>query len=193
MTLLARSVNVPRTDGGGPLRLVPAAGEVEIGRLGLGGGPDLPPAGDPAIAAADHALACALFAYPTLHHPVWQTIRAQAGVAAPDAPLPPASFDEHLALDGVQESQLWIGDLLRFPHCTLAVSAPRLPDERFAATLGFPQAPAMVAQSRWGGFWLAVRVPGRIAAGDPFALVPGPREVELQALFRARVARARRS
>ena len=85
------------------------------------------------------------------------------------------------------------GDLLRFPHCTLAVSAPRLPDERFAATLGFPQAPKMVAQSRWGGFWLAVRVPGRIAAGEPFQLVPGPREVELQALFRARVGKAARA
>ena len=102
-------------------------------------------------------------------------MRAQAQVAAPDAPIPPGSFDEHLALDGVQESQLWEGDLLRFPDCTLVVSVPRLPDARFNETLGFVHAAKMVAQSRWSGFWLSVRVPGTIAAGQPFELIPGPR------------------
>jgi MOSC domain-containing protein YiiM len=118
-------------------------------------------------------------------------VRAQARVAGPDATIPPGSFDEHLALDGLQESQLWQGDLLRFPNCTLAVTVPRLPDHRFDQTLGFPHAARMVAQSRWCGFWLAVRMPGTIAAGEPFELVPGPREVELQSLFRAAVERKR--
>jgi MOSC domain-containing protein YiiM len=92
-------------------------------------------------------------------------------------------------LDGVQESQLWEGDLLRFPDCTLVVSVPRLPDARFNETLGFVHAARMVAQSRWSGFWLSVRVPGTIAAGQAFELIPGPRDTGVVELFRARTAK----
>ena len=200
MTMTVRSVNVPRAAGAGAaadadagndaadhvLRLAPASGPVEIGPRGFAVGPDIPPPLDPAIATQDHALAHALYAYPTAHHPFWRTVLAQARVAAPGDPLPPASFDEHLALEGVQENQLWVGDVLRFPDCVLVVGAPRLPDGRFNETLGFAKAAKMVAESRWSGFWLAVRVPGRIKPGDPFELVPGPRANGLVELFRAR-------
>lgn len=192
MTMTVSCVNVPRPGGaGGVLRLAPAAGPVEIGPLGFAIGPDVPPPEDPTIAPADHALAYAVYAYPTAHHAFWRTVRAQAGVTPREEPVPPASFDEHLALDGIEESQLWIGDLLRFPHCTLAVSGPRLPDARFDATLGFPHAAKMVAQSRWCGVWLAVRVPGTIAAGQTFELIPGPRATGVVELFRARTAKPR--
>ncbi len=188
MTMTVACVNVPLSANAaaGVLRLAPAAGRVEIGPLGFAPGPDVPPAEDPTIAPADHALAYAVYAYPTAHHPFWSTVRAQARVTPREQPVPAASFDEHLALHGLQESQLWIGDLLRFPDCTLAVSAPRLPDARFDTTLGFPHAAKMVAQSRWCGFWLAVRVPGTIAAGDTFEVVPGPRAVGVVELFRDR-------
>jgi MOSC domain-containing protein YiiM len=180
-TMMASQVNVPRPDGAeGVLRVAPAAGSVEIGLAGFATPASFRPHDD------DQALSHALYAYPTAHAAFWRTVRAQARVAAADDPIPPGSFDEHLALDGVQESQLWVGDLLRFPGCTLVVGVPRLPDERFNATLGFPHAAKMVAQSRWCGFWLAVRTPGRIAAGDPFELIPGPRATGVVELFRAR-------
>lgn len=187
MTMTVACVNVPRPPGSaGVLRLAPATGPVEFGPLGFAAGPDVPPPQDPTIAPADHALAYAVYAYPTVHHAFWSTVRAQAGVTPREEPLPPASFDEHLALDGLQESRLWLGDLLRFADCTLAVSGPRLPDPRFNETLGFAHAAKMVAQSRWCGFWLAVRVPGTIAAGQPFELIPGPRAAGVVELFRAR-------
>jgi MOSC domain-containing protein YiiM len=182
MTMILASLNVPAAGAGGaPVRLVPATAAVEIVPAGFA----TPAADGP---RDDGAFPQALFAYPTLHHAFWRTVRAQARAAAADAPLPAAAFDEHLALDGVQESQLWIGDLLRFADCTLAVSAPRLPDLRFNATLGFEHAAKMVAQSRWCGFWLAVRRPGRLAAGEAFELVPGPRATGLVELFRARTS-----
>ena len=187
MTMIVSSVNVPRpTDATGVLRLVPATGAVGVGLAGFAERADLHPVGEDPALADELALSHALFAYPTAHRPFWQTVRAQAGVAEPDAPIPPGSFDEHLALDGVQESQLWEGDLLRFPDLTLVVSVPRLPDVRFNETLGFVHAARMVAQSRWSGFWLAVRVPGTIAAGQAFELIPGPRATGVVELFRAR-------
>ena len=191
MTMTVASLNVPTAsaDGGerGVRRLAATPGPVEIGRAGFAVGPDRPPPEDPAISPEDHALAYAVYAYPTAHHAFWRTVRAQARVTADEEPIPPASFDEHLALDGIQESGLWIGDLLKFPACTLVVSGPRLPDARFNETLGFAQAARMVAQSRWCGFWLAVRVPGQIAAGDAFELIPGPRANGLVELFRSRL------
>ena len=68
----------------------------------------------------------AVYAYPSEHYPFWQTVRAQAR-ALWDEPLAPGSLGENLTLAGVLESQLWIGDVLRFPGCALAVSEPRFP------------------------------------------------------------------
>ena len=192
MTMTVASVNVPRLAGsGGVLRLVPAAGAVAVGLSGFAERAAGHPVGEDPALADELALSHALYAYPTTHSPFWRTVRAQARVAEPDAPIPPASFDEHLALDGVQESQLWEGDLLRFPDCTLVVSVPRMPDARFNETLGFMHAAKMVAQSRWCGFWLAVRAPGTIAAGQGFELIPGPRATGVVELFRARTAKPR--
>jgi MOSC domain-containing protein YiiM len=190
MTMRVVSVNVPRGAGARDgLRLEPADGPVPVGPTGFARrAPGHPVGEDPAL-ADELGFSHALYAYPTLHLPVWRTLRAQAGVAEPDDPVPPGAFDEHLALDGVQESQLWEGDLLRFPDCTLVVSVPRLPDARFNESLGFVHAARMVAQSRWCGFWLSVRVPGSIAAGQPFELVPGPRATGVVELFRARTAK----
>ena len=190
MTMRAVSVNVPRRAGaGGALRLELSDGTVAVGMTGFAQrAPGHPVGEDPAL-ADELGLSHALYAYPTVHLPVWRTLRAQAGVAEEDAPIPAGAFDEHLALEGVQESQLWEGDLLRFPDCTLVVSVPRLPDARFNETLGFVHAARMVAQSRWCGFWLSVRVPGSIAAGQAFELIPGPRATGVVELFRARTAK----
>jgi MOSC domain-containing protein YiiM len=190
MTMTLASVNVPRPAGAsGLLRLSPTAGAVAVGLTGFAQRADRHPVGEDPARADELALSHALYAYPAVHAPFWRTVRAQARVAEPDTPIPPGSFDEHLALDGVQESQLWQGDVLRFPDCTLVVSVPRLPDERFNETLGFTHAAKMVAQSRWCGFWLSVRMPGTIAAGQPFELVPGPRATGVVELFRARTAK----
>ena len=190
MTMAVASVNVPRAAGSaGPLRLTPAAGAVAVGLAGFATQAEGHPVGEDPALADEVTLSHALYAYCSAHLPVWRTMRAQAGVAGPDAPIPPGAFDEHLMLDGVQESQLWEGDLLRFPDCTLVVSVPRLPDARFNETLGFVHAARMVAQSRWSGFWLSVRVPGTIAAGQAFEVVPGLRDTGVVELFRARTAK----
>jgi MOSC domain-containing protein YiiM len=193
MTMSVSCVNVPRPAGSpGPLRLEPAAGPVAVGLAGFARRAEGHPVGEDPRLADELALSHALYAYPALHRPVWQTMRTQAGVAAPDAPIPPGAFDEHLLLEGIDESRLWEGDLLRFPDCTLVVGVPRLPDARFDETLGFPHAAKMVAQSRWSGFWLSVRMPGTIAAGQPFELIPGPRDTGVVELFRARTAKMAR-
>jgi MOSC domain-containing protein YiiM len=135
-------------------------------------------------------LSKAVYAYPSEHYAFWKTVRAQAKVALWDDALPFGSLGENLTLDGLVESGMWIGDLLRFPDCELAVSEPRFPCFKFNAAMGFKHAAKLMVESAWCGSYLAVRTPGTIEAGQAFNIVPGPREVGIAELFRARMSRA---
>ena len=158
-------------------------GAVSVQALGL--------AGDEQADLSVHGgLAKAVYAYPSEHYPFWQTVRAQARVALWDEPLAPGFMGENLTLAGLLESGAWVGDVLRFADCQLAVSQPRYPCFKFNAAMGFNQAGKLMVQSGWCGFYLAVRVPGTLCAGESFELVPGPREVGIAELFRAKTSRA---
>jgi MOSC domain-containing protein YiiM len=117
-------------------------------------------------------------------------VRAQAQVALWDEDLPFGALGENLTLQGVAENELWIGDVLRFPACHLAVSEPRFPCFKFNAAMGFKHAAKLMVESAWCGWYLAVREPGTIAAGDAFDVVAGPRQVSIWELFRARTGRS---
>jgi MOSC domain-containing protein YiiM len=157
-------------------------GPVAVGPMGLDGDEqaDLSVHGGPSKA---------VYAYPIEHYEFWRTVRTQARVPGAEAPLPHGAMGENLTLSGLLESQVWVGDLLKFPNCTLAVSEPRLPCFKFGGAMGFPQAVKLMAQSGWCGFYLAVREPGTLEAGQAFELVPGPREVGIAELFRASTGR----
>ncbi|NUZ04307.1 MOSC domain-containing protein [Piscinibacter koreensis] len=140
--------------------------------------------------AAAYGLRRALYAYPSEHYGFWQTVRAQALVADWGATLPWGALGENLTLAGLVESQVWIGDVLRFPDCALAVSEPGMPSPGLNEALGFPHAAKLMASSGWCGFFLSVRVPGSIGPGQRFELEPGPRDVGILELFRERMERA---
>jgi MOSC domain-containing protein YiiM len=135
-------------------------------------------------------LSKAVYAYPSEHYAFWQTVRAQAQVALWNETLPFGAMGENLTLQGLREGDLWIGDVLRFPDCELAVSQPRFPCFKFNAAMGFKHAAKLMVESGWCGAYLAVRTPGTIATGQDFTLVAGPREVGIVELFRARSSRA---
>jgi MOSC domain-containing protein YiiM len=160
----------------------PVAGPVAVHPLGL--------TGDEQVDKSVHGGPTkAIYAYPQEHAAFWRTVRAQAGVAPWDAVLAPGFAGENLSLVGLLEDEVYVGDLLRFPYCVLAVTAPRLPCDKFNAVMGFSQAVKLMVQSGYCGFYLAVQQPGRIAAGDRFELEAGPREVGIAEMFRARMSK----
>jgi MOSC domain-containing protein YiiM len=157
----------------------PVAARVAVRRLGLEGD-------EQAESSLHGGLTKAVYAYPALHYPFWQTVRAQARAALWDDTLPPGAMGENLTLAGLDETMLWIGDRLVLPGCVLAVSEPRMPCFKFGAAMGFAQAVKLMAQSGFCGAYLAVIEEGDVGAGDAVTLQPGPREVNLRELFRAR-------
>ena len=154
-------------------------GPVEARPLGLVGDEQA----DPSVHGG---LSKAVYAYPIEHYAFWQTVRAQAGAAGWNDALPHGFMGENLTLSGLLENQVCVGDVLRFANCELAVSEPRFPCYTFHATMGFNQAAKLMVANAWCGFYLSVRVPGPLVAGESFEMIAGPREVGITELFRAR-------
>jgi MOSC domain-containing protein YiiM len=131
----------------------------------------------------------AVYAYPSEHYACWQAARREAGLADIDDSLPPGSLGENLTLQGLLETDVWAGDVLKFANCELRVTLPREPCYKFNAAMGFARASRLMAQSGFCGFYLAVQTPGTLRAGEPFDVIPGRRGVSIPTLFAARLAK----
>ncbi|MDE2049299.1 MAG: MOSC domain-containing protein, partial [Betaproteobacteria bacterium] len=162
----------------------PVTGAVQAQRLGLQGD-------EQADLSVHGGVSKAVYAYAHAHYATWQTIRAQALRLPEVAALPAGVFGENLTLDGVLEQDVWVGDRLRFAHCTLVVTEPRLPCFKFNLRMGFAHAAKMMVQSGWCGFYLAVLDEGPLTPGETFRVEPGAREVSIAELFELRTRRQR--
>lgn len=131
----------------------------------------------------------AVYAYPAEHYPFWQAARREQGLDQIDDSLPFGSLGENLTLQGLLESEVWAGDVLRFPHCELQVRIPREPCYKFNAAMGFARASRLMAQSGFCGFYLSVLTPGTLSAGEGFELLPGRRGVSIPQLFAAKMGK----
>lgn len=102
-----------------------------------------------------------------------------AAVATPDPVtrtcLPPGAMGENLLVEGLLETEVWIGDRLRIGEVELRVESPRQPCYKFNARMGFKWATKMMVQSGYTGFYCSVLRQGSLAAGDGISLAPGPR------------------
>ena len=128
----------------------------------------------------------AVYAYPSEHYPFWLAEREAAGQGGIDATLPWGSMGENLSLQGLLETDVWVGDVLQFPHAALRVTQPREPCFKFNAAMGFNTASQRMAQHGCCGFYLAVDEPGSLRAGESFTLIPGPRRLGIPEMFKAK-------
>lgn len=158
------------------IRKRPIEGAVAVGLTGLDGD-------EQADLTVHGGLSKAVYAYPSEHMAFWRTQRQQHGVSLFDEALPPGFVGENLTLQGLLETQVWVGDTLHFPDCVLRVTEPRQPCHKFNAVMGFAQASKAMAQSGFCGFYLAVQTPGTLQAGQTFELRPGPRSLGVAQAF----------
>jgi MOSC domain-containing protein YiiM len=125
-------------------------------------------------------LSKAIYAFPSEHGPWWQARRQAQGVSMFDETLPPGFVGENLSLQGLLESDVFIGDSLDFGDVVLRVTQPREPCGKFNAVMGYAHAAKDMVQSGRCGFYLAVDTPGTLQAGDTGTLIPGPRAISVQ-------------
>ena len=128
----------------------------------------------------------AIYAYPSEHYVFWQNARLEAGISPMDNSLPCGSLGENLTLAGLLETEVWAGDVLRFPECELRVTLPREPCGKLNAAMGFARASTLMATSGFCGFYLAVNEAGSLQAGQSFELVAGKRNMSVTQMFAAK-------
>ena len=148
----------------------PVSGPVIVGKLGL--------AGDEQADLSIHGgLHKAVYAYPAEHYPFWRVQRL--AVLKRDDPLPFGSMGENLTIEGLPETDVWIGDRVQVGATLLEVTEPRPPCFKLAAKMGFSHALKMMVQSGYTGFYLRVLKTGTVQTGDNLTLIPGPRQVSV--------------
>lgn len=156
---------------------VQVSGPVAVGPLGLAGDEQA----DPSVHGG---LSKALYALPAEHLAWWQAQRQARGVSLFDEGISPGGLGENLSVQGLSESQVFIGDTLHFAHAVLRVTEPRQPCGKFNAVMGYEQAGRDMVHSGRCGFYLAVDVPGTLLAGESFELRPAARSVSIAAALR---------
>lgn len=159
---------------------LPVSGAVSVMPLGLGGD-------EQADLSVHGGLDKAVYAYPAEHYPFWREARAQVGLTGMMEDLPFGSMGENLTLQGVLETDVWVGDVLKFTGCELRVTQPREPCYKFNAAMGYNGAAKAMAQNGCCGFYLAVDQPGPLGAGESFELIPGPRRLRITEMFNAKM------
>jgi MOSC domain-containing protein YiiM len=126
----------------------------------------------------------AVYAYPSEHYPFWADARAHMGHAEIDDALLFGSIGENLTLEGLLETDVWVGDVFQFPHCRLRVTSPRDPCYKFNAAMGFSAAARTMTQTGRCGWYMAVDEPGTISARESFEVVPGSRSICIADAFK---------
>ena len=86
---------------------------------------------------------------------------------------------------------MWIGDYLRLPHCTLAISEPRQPCFKFNDAMGFNQAAKLMQQSGYCGAYLTVIETGSVGPATRPRWCPAARSRTCASCSRPRRARRR--
>ena len=111
----------------------------------------------------------AIYAYPLSGYAAW---RAEfPGIAAR---FEAGAMGENLAVDGLDEADICLGDIVRCGTATLQVAQIREPCSTFAAVMGTARVVKAMARSGRCGWYFRVLCAGHIAAGDRHDVIERP-------------------
>lgn len=148
----------------------PVSGPVQVHKLGLEGDgqADLTVHGGPFQA---------VYAYPVEHYAYWEN---ELGAA----PFSPGTFGENLTLEGLLETDVYIGDVHRIGSLVLQVTSPRIPCFKFGNKVNKPDILKPFLQSGRSGFYYRVVEEGPVSAGASVDVVSrDPRQITVRALL----------
>jgi MOSC domain-containing protein YiiM len=123
----------------------------------------------------------AVYMMPAQHYDFWRARREEKGL---DTDLPWGFLGENLVVQGLDETQVRIGDEFELGEVRLRVTDPREPCHKFAIRLGYGAAPKQMIQQGNCGWYLRVVQAGLIQAGMPLKHFENPRGKTVLEVFR---------
>lgn len=107
----------------------------------------------------------AVYAYPREHYGYWQTELARTAFAY-------GQFGENLTVEGLNEDNVRVGDIVAIAEALLQVTQPRIPCYKLAMRMqAESDFPARFLESGRVGFYLRVLQEGTVGADDAIELV----------------------
>ena len=113
----------------------------------------------------------AIYAYPSEHYPFWKNLLNQETNQPAD--LQYGAFGENFTIEGLTESEVFIGDVWRIGEVELSVVKLREPCYKFNAKLGYKGSVKAMLQSGFCGWYLRVNRSGSLCAGLDIHIQPG--------------------
>ena len=139
---------------------------VEITRLGV--------AGDEQADLSVHGgIEKAIYVYPIEHYAFWNELLSRETKKSVELPL--GAFGENFTIEGLLETEIFIGDQMQIGDLQFTVVKLREPCFKFNAKMGYKGAAKAMLQSGFSGWYLRVNQTGMIAAGAQIHVIPGQR------------------
>ena len=143
---------------------------IEIGALGVKGD-------EQADLSAHGGIEKAIYAYPAEHYAFWNELLTRETKKLVD--LQHGAIGENFTIEGLLETEVFVGDRLQIGELEFAVVKLREPCFKFSATLGYKGAVKAMLQSGFSGWYLRVLKTGILAAGAQITITPGARAVSI--------------
>lgn len=139
---------------------------VEITRLGVAGDEQA----DPSVHGG---IEKAIYVYPIEHYAFWNELLTRETKKSVELPL--GAFGENFTIEGLLETEIFVGDQMQIGDLQFTVVKLREPCFKFNAKMGYKGAAKAMLQSGFSGWYLRVNQTGVLSAGAEIQVLPGQR------------------
>jgi MOSC domain-containing protein YiiM len=119
----------------------------------------------------------AIYVYPAEHYAFWNELLSRE--TKKSTVLMHGAIGENFTIEGLLESEVFIGDKLLIGDLEFVVVKLREPCFKFNATLGYKGAAKAMVQSGFCGWYLRVLNTGTLAAGAQITIIAGARDTSI--------------
>ena len=144
--------------------------QVEITALGIKGD-------EQADLSVHGGIEKAIYVYPAEHYAFWNELLTRE--TKKPVNLQHGAIGENFTIEGLLETEVFVGDRLHIGDLEFAVVKLREPCFKFNAAVGYKGASKAMLQSGFSGWYLRVLKGGMICAGAPITITPGSRDISI--------------
>jgi MOSC domain-containing protein YiiM len=119
----------------------------------------------------------AIYVYPAEHYAFWNELLTRE--TKKPVVLQHGAIGENFTIEGLLETEVFIGDRLHIGELEFAVVKLREPCFKFNAAVRYKGASKAMLQSGFSGWYLRVLKTGTLSAGAAISVMPGPREISI--------------